>query len=237
MKNKKLVTVLCILLAAALVSHTTDTEAAKGNAGKKAAGTLNACGVCHDELSSLLAATHPHVAGRNLSACMECHSLKKRRMTEKNAFDTRIHSTHLKGSVGADCLDCHTWQPGKNFGLAGTTESFSSPSRNDMELLKQMFASATGSGHLDARHFSKGISCRSCHGLDLIGGDVDEKMCLACHGPMEKLISKTTPKDFPDRNPHKSHLGDISCTVCHSAHAASKVYCLECHPKFTMTFK
>ena len=58
--------------------------------------------------------------------------------------------------------------------------------------------------------------------------------CLACHGPMESLALKTEPKDFKDRNPHKSHLGDIACTVCHKGHGESKVYCLSCHPKFQM---
>jgi hypothetical protein len=51
---------------------------------------------------------------------------------------------------------------------------------------------------------------------------------------MEELAKKTEPKDFPDRNPHKSHLGEIACTVCHRAHAESKVYCLGCHQKFEM---
>ncbi|HOD76591.1 MAG TPA: carboxyl transferase domain-containing protein, partial [Syntrophorhabdaceae bacterium] len=53
-------------------------------------------------------------------------------------------------------------------------------------------------------------------------------------GDPEKLAAKTEPKDFPDRNPHKSHLGTINCTVCHKAHAASKTYCLECHKNFNM---
>ena len=63
---------------------------------------------------------------------------------------------------------------------------------------------------------------------------VETPRCLECHGPIEQLAKRSEPKDFPDRNPHKSHLGEIDCTVCHHEHSASKVYCLECHKKFQM---
>jgi hypothetical protein len=66
------------------------------------------------------------------------------------------------------------------------------------------------------------------------GDTVENDRCLACHGPMEKIVAKSTPTDFADRNPHKSHLGEIACTVCHKAHEASVVYCLGCHRLFTM---
>jgi len=32
---------------------------------------------------------------------------------------------------------------------------------------------------------------------------------------MEEPAKKSEPKEFKDRNPHKSHLGEIACTVCH----------------------
>jgi len=64
---------------------------------------------------------------------------------------------------------------------------------------------------------------------------VENQRCLECHGPMEKLAQKSAPKDFPDRNPHKSHLGEIACTVCHKGHQASTVYCLDCHRNFKMS--
>ncbi|HBL25170.1 MAG TPA: hypothetical protein DDZ40_13815, partial [Deltaproteobacteria bacterium] len=43
--------------------------------------------------------------------------------------------------------------------------------------------------------------------------------------------------DFPDRNPHKSHLGTIDCVVCHKAHQSSKAYCLDCHKNFNMKIR
>jgi hypothetical protein len=126
-------------------------------------------------------------------------------------------------------------QPGKLFGLAGTTESYGALSEEDLALIKEVFTSAVESNFLDARHFSVNITCASCHGKDILGENtLDNAKCLSCHGPLEELITKTAPKEFPDRNPHKSHLGEIGCTVCHAGHAESKIYCLECHPKFEM---
>ncbi|MGO9136285.1 MAG: cytochrome c3 family protein [Syntrophales bacterium] len=88
------------------------------------------------------------------------------------------------------------------------------------------------------RHSEKGIKCADCHGkaIPTLDSDstVENQQCLICHGPMEKLAKKSEPKDFPDDNPHKSHLGDIACTVCHHEHSASRVYCLDCHPNFKM---
>ncbi|MDQ5988396.1 MAG: hypothetical protein CSYNP_04156 [Syntrophus sp. SKADARSKE-3] len=85
-------------------------------------------------------------------------------------------------------------------------------------------------------HARASVDCSRCHGkaLPREGAEVENGRCLACHGPMEKLVKSSTPKDSPDRNPHKSHLGDIACSVCHREHAAPKVYCLDCHPKFGM---
>jgi hypothetical protein len=94
-----------------------------------------------------------------------------------------------------------------------------------MELLKEIFVSWAGSGHPDSLHAEAGFSCSQCHGKGLPTFDdtVENARCLACHGPMEELAKKTEPKEFKDRNPHKSHLGDIACTVCHKAHMESTV--------------
>lgn len=80
------------------------------------------------------------------------------------------------------------------------------------------------------------VSCADCHGDGTPQPDstVESQQCLMCHGSMETLAKITEPKDFPDRNPHKAHLGDIDCTVCHKEHEKSKIYCLGCHPKFKM---
>ena len=52
--------------------------------------------------------------------------------------------------------------------------------------------------------------------------------------PWKSLLRIPRRRISPDRNPHKSHLGDIACTVCHHEHSPSKVYCLDCHARFDM---
>lgn len=86
-----------------------------------------------------------------------------------------------------------------------------------------------------SQHAGK-IDCASCHGKGSPEPDstVENPRCLECHGPMEELAKRSEPADFPDRNPHKSHLGDIACTVCHHEHSPSSVYCLDCHRNFKM---
>lgn len=86
-----------------------------------------------------------------------------------------------------------------------------------------------------SQHAGK-VNCAACHGKGTpqLDSTVENPRCLECHGPMEKLAKKSEPEDFPDRNPHKSHLGDIACTVCHKEHDTSIVYCLDCHRNFKM---
>ena len=105
--------------------------------------------------------------------------------------------------------------------------------------MKEIFASWASSEYTDNLHAKANIACLNCHGKDLPGPDaaVENPKCLECHGPMDQLAKKTEPADFKDRNPHKSHLGEVACTICHKVHGPAKVYCLECHPKFNMKIK
>ena len=155
---------------------------------------------------------------------------------EKNAFFSRMHLAHVAPNGNQDCLACHTWKPGKSFGLNGIKGSFGAPKKEDVTMMKEIFSSWGGSKFMDNFHAKGSIGCAGRHGKGLPKADdtVENNRCLTCHGPMEKLVQKTEPKDFKDRNPHKSHLGDMACTVCHKAHAPSKVYCLDCHKKFDM---
>jgi Cytochrome c3 len=237
MKNKWLmilVSLLLIEIVGMCLVIPTESAKAKREMGKSVE-KHQSCSACHDDFKNVLSAKHPPVKGNVLRVCMKCHTPEGKSMVKPNKFETYIHLAHLKSQVKADCLDCHTWRPGKSFGLAGTAVSYGAPSKENMALIKRMLTSAVDSDYLDARHFSKDITCAACHGKDLVGESaVENTQCLGCHGPLEGLIDKTAPKDFPDRNPHKSHLGEINCTVCHSGHAKSKVYCLECHPKFAI---
>ena len=81
---------------------------------------------------------------------------------------------------------------------------------------------------LAGAHKAKTIDCASCHGEKSSVDDnetVVNARCIQCHGSMATMAEKSKQ----EINPHKSHLGDISCTVCHHGHAASWTYCLNCH--------
>ena len=225
---------ISVLLIAALlclpyfVAGNRTAEAAKPAAAS--------CQTCHADFASLLPKGHPPVKGTDLAACTSCHAPDLAGTAQKNAFSARMHRAHVAPKGSLDCTACHTWTPGKNFGLIGQKGSWGAPKKDDMVLLKEIFSSWAGSNYTDNLHARAGIACTQCHGKELPKPDdaVENARCLACHGPMDKLAQKTEPKDFKDRNPHKSHLGDIACTVCHKGHGESKVYCLSCHQKFQM---
>jgi len=94
---------------------------------------------------------------------------------------------------------------------------------------------------LAGKHKAKAIDCAACHGENMVVDDnetvVNEK-CVECHGSLDKMGLTQKPseedrlfgsKDEDEINPHKSHLGNISCTVCHHGHVTSWTYCMNCH--------
>ncbi|OPY91096.1 MAG: Fumarate reductase flavoprotein subunit precursor [Syntrophus sp. PtaU1.Bin208] len=216
------------------------TYALMGNFTVEAAKQAEAsCQSCHADFASVLPKGHSPVSGTSLASCVPCHQSDFEGKSEKNAFSTRMHLAHLPPKGAQDCEACHAWTAGKSFGLIGQKGSWGAPDKNDMDLMRTIFKSWAGSGYMDNLHATQGIGCAQCHGKGLPKADdtVENSRCLVCHGPLDKLAQKTEPKEFKDRNPHKSHLGsDIACTVCHKGHAESKVYCLECH-KFDMKIK
>jgi len=220
---------------AGLDSHS--VQAAKpAKTAKTPAQAKSSCKSCHVDFSSVIPQNHPPVKGNDLTACTTCHKPGQPMTEKKNAFSTRIHKGHLPPKGNVDCLACHTWSAGKSFGLAGMKESWGKPTKEDLDLTKEIFTSWASSEYMDNLHAKASVACANCHGkeLPLPDATVDNTKCLDCHGPMDQLAKKTEPADFKDRNPHKSHLGEIACTVCHKAHGESKVYCLSCHQKFEM---
>lgn len=229
--TRTLVNMLVVLLFLLLVLSGGDARAAS-----KAPVSKQSCSSCHTDFTSLLPAKHPPASGKDVSACTKCHLPDTQAKAKAKPYSAKLHLSHMQAGSEMDCLVCHTWKPGKAFGVKGTKASLGVLSKKGMEETKKVFASWSSSQYLDTYHGKKNVTCSGCHGgkIPEEGDSVENDRCLACHGDMEKLEKKTEPKDFPDRNPHKSHLGTVNCTVCHNAHKASKVYCLECHKKFDM---
>ncbi|MDR1359574.1 MAG: cytochrome c3 family protein [Deltaproteobacteria bacterium] len=78
------------------------------------------------------------------------------------------------------------------------------------------------------RHAEYG-DCISCHEEEepAEGAWVDVQKCLDCHGAREELGGRTL--SFGEYNPHKNHLSDPDCTICHMGHMESRLYCVNCH--------
>lgn len=77
------------------------------------------------------------------------------------------------------------------------------------------------------RHQSKGIDCAACHGPELdfaVLPTVD--VCLSCHESYE-AVAELTGDVVP--NPHYSHMGEGTCTDCHSEHLEPRLSCNQCH--------
>jgi fumarate reductase flavoprotein subunit len=89
---------------------------------------------------------------------------------------------------------------------------------------------ATKAAALAELHKARQISCADCHGTaKKITVDDSEKginqSCIGCHGGLDAVGAKAKGHI----NPHKSHLGQLNCTTCHSGHSRSQAYCLKCH--------
>lgn len=217
-----LITVAVLCLALSAVASTKSSGAQ---------GRVDACASCHPDFSSVLPKGHPEVKKTGAGTCVSCHALGPAEDVRKNAFSTRIHLAHTGPKLGLECTACHTYVPGKSFGLIGQSTSWGAPKDEDMAAIKEKFASWQKSSHTDHLHAQAMVDCSGCHGKEtpLLDATVENARCLVCHGPQEKLAARSALKEFPKRNPHNSHMGEMSCTVCHQAHFDSKVYCLDCH--------
>jgi hypothetical protein len=223
---------LCLLVVSPLTSQTTKIK----SVDKKDKKVSSSCSSCHADISTVLPKGHEPVKTGTLLACLSCHQPNLSGKAETNSFSTAIHRPHVKAESKTDCNLCHKWVPGKQLGIKGTRVNLGSVSKENMALLQKSFVSWASSSYLDGSHNKAKVGCMACHGKAIPekGDTVENDRCLVCHGSMESLVAKSAPKDFPDRNPHQSHLGEIACTVCHLGHSQSKVYCLGCHGKFQM---
>ena len=94
-----------------------------------------------------------------------------------------------------------------------------------------LIGTASGATTTLADHHSAMTGCIACHGTnDVKATQVPDdeyainQACQGCHGRYDSLPKKQSAID-----PHHAHLGDINCTVCHSAHTQPKLICNDCH--------
>ncbi len=202
-----------------------------------AAGNAD-CLSCHNNAASVLKSGHPGVGTFSMDACLACHKPADNKLPAPNPFFSRLHRSHVDAKGKISCGLCHVRQDNGGFGLRAKDRivSYGASSETDMALIRSRFLSWTGSAHLDAAHGKANVGCAACHGTKVPGkgARAESARCMACHGFYECLADKTAPKDFPERNPHSSHLGQPECTLCHKGHTTSRSACLNCHHDFKM---
>ncbi len=78
----------------------------------------------------------------------------------------------------------------------------------------------------DHYHMLAGQKCAACHKGGKPENLPEQATCKNCH---KDYVAKT-----PDKgelvNPHKNHLGEPDCWVCHTMHKPSVNFCASCHP-------
>ena len=96
-------------------------------------------------------------------------------------------------------------------------------------------AFAADDAFLADRHAKLGLKCEQCHSVQTPTPEskVRNQSCLACHQSYDALAQKT---EKLDPNPHKTHLGNVRCSDCHSGHAQARLMCNDCH-KFDLKVK
>ena len=113
--------------------------------------------------------------------------------------------------------------------MAGACSAPRTPSPGQDVLKPQKTTGAKDKGSLAEMHVSKDFaSCNACHGKTMNVDDnetVVNAQCVSCHGSLDSL-AKSKKGHI---NPHKAHIGETSCTMCHHGHTASRSYCLNCH--------
>lgn len=94
--------------------------------------------------------------------------------------------------------------------------------------LSRQYMSGDKAAYLAGVHTKKGLDCAACHTTNVISDSETEinKQCAICHGSLEQMGTKTSSQTT---NPHKSHIGQMQCTACHSGHVPSVAYCTNCH--------
>lgn len=94
--------------------------------------------------------------------------------------------------------------------------------------LSRQYMSGDKAAYLAGVHTKKGLDCAACHTTNVISDSETEinKQCAICHESLEQMGTKTSSQT---PNPHKSHIGQMQCTACHSGHVPSVAYCTNCH--------
>jgi len=89
---------------------------------------------------------------------------------------------------------------------------------------------------INPKHSDAGLTCKDCHATGTPDKKAPASTCKSCHSK-EDLTKVVLFEDETGKkqniNPHDAHAGDLRCTLCHSIHGKSNLYCnTGCHHTF-----
>jgi len=182
------------------------------------------CPHLHAGLLGNASESHFKVLPEGVKYCLVCHSTQG----PAPAFAWVIHRDHYaKEEFTGDCWSCHLIDAQGNFKLHESDKIIiEKTNKEEIDKLAPFYRSWGSSEYLDHTHAEQSVTCALCHKTTLPEERVAMEQCLKCHGSYQYL-TKLTEDVSP--NPHASHCGEISCTLCHQVHAESEFYCNLCH--------
>lgn len=98
-------------------------------------------------------------------------------------------------------------------------------------------ALASTDNTIKGAHLENGLECVDCHNVAEPVKKASAKSCMECHGDMQdakEIEFKDNSSTAYNLSPHNSHAGVIRCTLCHSSHKDSQLYCNTCHHTFKL---
>ncbi|WP_176603740.1 cytochrome c3 family protein [Desulfosarcina ovata] len=105
----------------------------------------------------------------------------------------------------------------------------------DAAVVQKAAASWADSPYMDNIHAVADITCCNCHqAAPWEDYYVMNSTCENCHDLAKLQSAHEDANGEHQPNPHKSHLGNVDCIICHVSHGPSKVYCKQCHVNFDM---
>ena len=117
---------------------------------------------------------------------------------------------------------------------ADSTSDTERPKESEqVKTVSEIMGLVENSEFIDKSHLDAGLECKSCHGPLPEKGQTPEppstEKCLSCHEGSYNELAKLTEEGWEERNPHKSHQGELACSDCHKVHDSFEFICNTCH--------
>lgn len=130
-------------------------------------------------------------------------------------------------SLPGDCNACHKNGKVLSKGHPITTKMDMKTCKTchkDEPVEGKTLSSLSGKIPLSHMHMLRGITCKVCHETEI--KTLNTENCIACHKDYNVKTNKINPS-LP--KVHDTHMGELSCNLCHKIHGKSVNFCAQCH--------